>query len=198
MEHQILTLAIKNNFYKEFIWYQLKGEIYPPMLKDWCERANANTPEKKLAVKARLMVVLENVIQKSKYDVEWFCLCNEEGKPVGFWGASFLKKGYGKCCLEYLLVDESERRKGYAKKLMSSFWRWVNNSGRTKIGLQFGNEPFLRKFYSGYGFKPDETINDPIQSPEGLGLVTWFKDLDEIPKWTDKEFDDNLEKLNLY
>ena len=178
MDHQILTLAIKNNFYKEFIWYQLKGEIYPPMLKEQCERVNANTPETKLAVKARLMRVLENSIQKSIYDCNWFCLCNEEGKPVGFWGASNLKKMNGKCVLEYLLVDESERRKGYAKKLMSNFFEWIENSGRTKIALQFGNELFLRKFYSGYGFKPDETIDDPIQSPEGIGIVTWFKGVD--------------------
>ena len=177
MEHQILTLAIKNDFYKEFIWYQLKGEIYPPMLKDWCERANANTPEKKLAIKARLTMILESVIQKSKYDVEWFCLYNDDGKAVGFWGASYLKKSNEKCAFEYLLVDESERRKGYAKKLMSSFFLWFENSGRTKIGLQFKDDPFLKQFYSGYGFKPDETMENPEDKRlrETNGMLTWFK-----------------------
>jgi GNAT superfamily N-acetyltransferase len=175
MDNQIITLSIRNDFYTPMVFYHLKGCLYPPFLKEAYNNYNVKSQSEKELVKRTTELMFSRTTGGKKYKLEWFVLTDDTGKPVGFWGASFLSgKNSGKCLLEYLLVDESERRKGYATKLVENFLEWTQRVGRTNIKLDFNNVDYLKKFYSKFGFTLRE---GDTESDEGI--ITWYKTPDD-------------------
>ena len=173
MDNQILTLAIKNDFYTPMVFYHLKGSIYPPFLKEAYKNYNSISHSGNEWVKKSVEIMFSQTTGQGRYELEWFVLYNEAGKPVGFWGCSYPKgDNNGKCFLEYLLVDEAERRKGYATKLMENFLEWTQRVSRTDIKLEFNNIDYLKKFYSKYGFALREGDSE---CESDAGLIAWYK-----------------------
>ena len=175
MEHQILTLAIRNNFEIELVWYYLKREVYPPLLNEFCKKIGNRT-----YVKKQLEARMEMLTRLDYYEMKWFCLCDETAKPVGFWAVSFKRgENNGKCYLEHLLVDESERGKGYGTKLMENFLDWTETENRPTIKVSFKNTGALRKFYSRFGFAFNQELSgddvDDLNEIDEMGMTIWYK-----------------------
>lgn len=175
MEHQILTLSIRNNFEPELVYYYLKGEIYPPLLNEFSKKIGNRT-----FVKTLLEERMKMITRLDYYEIKWFALCDETAKPVGFWAVSFKRgENNGKCYLEHLLVDERERGKGYGTKLMENFLDWTQTEKRTNIKVSFKNTGELRKFYSkfGFAFHPELSADEPddLDDIDKSGMSIWFK-----------------------
>ena len=145
----ILTLAIRNDFYKEHLWLIFTGEIYPAELKKWREEGASETN-----IQWNKAMWIQQ-LSPDKYKNLFFVLRDQNNKPIGFINASHRKDlDNGKCFLEYMLIDEKYRGNGASADLLNLFFTWCEKVGRTKIKVQFKTEDKrLNYIYSKYGFK---------------------------------------------
>jgi GNAT superfamily N-acetyltransferase len=146
-------LARKLNFYPE--------QLYNFLFRDFSPDITSRIPEPIL----RQLRQQSNFNSYDKYDFQ-LRLLTIGTKLVGFAFWTCPKENNGKCCLEFLLIDEPYRSKGYGKILMDDFVQWAD-ANRPHILIQIpSKDERCKHFYTKYGFKP----KNPADTAE---LVNW-------------------------
>lgn len=157
MDKEIINLAIRNNFYVADIWFVLYKFVYPPKMKEYLGDARKGSRiYNEIFIKNTQAWF--NGFKFDKMEYNWFVL-KINNKPVGFWLSCWRKDRDNQfSCLEFLLVDKNERRKGYGKMLLENYFAFAEANNRDKcIVIQFDKtKDHLKDFYSQYGFVRDE------------------------------------------
>jgi GNAT superfamily N-acetyltransferase len=142
---EIVALCIRNDFYKEDLWFITYKQLYPPMVKA--------DKEKGVVIELKLMVSI-SLLLNPKFCYKYFVLTNDTNKVIGFIVITHRADIFnGSCFLEYLLIDEAYQGKGLSNKLFNEFFDWCKENNRTQIKIQFEPTDKLKYLYAKQGFK---------------------------------------------
>jgi len=174
---EIIRLAIKYNFYVEKVWYFVKGFVYPPAMKKFLDEERVFNPDRRAKLKQHI-----EKDYAEQLGIQFFKNYVRVGmvgdRVVGFsvFGHR-ANKSYPKMGLEFVLIDDAERGKGYGKQMVENVIEWGNINKKPEIKIQFDlNDKALEAFYSklGFAYHPEVEPNDYKCSLEG-GYMTWYR-----------------------
>lgn len=137
LRKNIVSLATKNNFYTDMIWYMMLGR-FPPSFK----------PE------GKNLDAVKDCNNTEIYNYWSYNLYNEEDKLIGFFLFTQYKDNPTQCLGEFLLVDNKYRGRGYGRKILDYV---VDDLDTKKLDCQlflFNKEP--SSLYQEYGWKPEK------------------------------------------
>jgi GNAT superfamily N-acetyltransferase len=141
---EVVALTIRNDFYKEDLWFINYKTLYPPMVKK----------DKEKGIDVRLKQIISmGMFLNPKFEYKYFVLTNDNNKVIGFILISHYHIFNGSCFLEYLLIDEPYQGKGLSYKMFNEFFDWCKENNRTQIKIQFEPTDKLKYLYTKQGFK---------------------------------------------
>jgi GNAT superfamily N-acetyltransferase len=152
----VYQMAKKNNFYAEQVYQFLFRKLSP-------DNPLSSLPE---SIQRKLTGGSSGFSKYDKYEFQ-LRLLKRGTTLVGFALWNYPRENNGKCCLEFLLIDETEQGKGYGKILMDDFIKWADKN-RPHVLIQIpANDERCKHIYSKYGFTPKP---NPKDTPE---IVDW-------------------------